>query len=52
MLYQVILTEGELELLMESLEAAAEHYDEYIQHEDAVKVRHLIQSVELWTEKF
>lgn len=52
MLYQVILTDGELDLLRESLQASVEHYEEYCQDEDAYQVKQLMQSIEIGTMKF
>lgn len=52
MLYQVILTEKELELLHKSLDAAIEHYDEYLEHKWSQEVQQLVQAIELATMEY
>ena len=52
MLYQVILTEEELKLLHESLDAAIEYYEEYGENECSNKVKQLTQSIVFGTMKW
>lgn len=49
MLYQVILTGNDLELLHKSLDAAVEHYVEYLEHKRVREVRQLVHTIDLTT---